>query len=152
MLKVLEQQANIPAPRLIAEGVFEDRITWPYVIMDYIPGDPICKVRDQISHDNFLAIAGRLGEIVRDFVHIDIASVPFLPPLTRTWKEAFAQDRELAIEELQRDKKTPRKFHNMLLDFLVSNSAEQWIDIDSPPAMNNDDLSNEHLQMIERDG
>ncbi len=40
----------------------------------------------------------------------------------------------------------------MLLDFLVSNSAEQWIDIDSPPVLNNDDLSDEHLQMIERDG
>lgn len=152
MLKVLEQHNNIPAPRFIAEGILEDRIRWPYIIMEYIPGEPMYRVRDRISHDNFLAIAGRLGEIIRDFVHIDIASVPFLPSLTRTWKEVFAQDKELAIEELQRDSKIPRKLRSALLDFLVSNSAEQWIDIDSPPALNNIDMSKEHLQMIERGG
>ena len=152
MLKALEQQPNIPAPRLVAEGVFEDRITWSYIIMEYVSGDPMNRARKLMSRDNFLAITEHLGKIVRDFVQIDIASVPFLPPLTRTWNEALAQDRELAIEELQRDKKIPRKLHNMLLDFLASNSAEQWIDIDSPPVLNNDDLSSEHLYVVERDG
>jgi len=149
MLRVLEGISIIPAPRLLATGVFEDRINWPYLIMEFIPGEYIEEVRHRIERDNFLAIARRLGEITRAFHDINLDSVSFLPNWHRNLAQ-LAKGRRDTIEALHMDTRLPQNLRKAFLDFLASNNVEEWLD--TSPVVVHGEIGHEHVLFVEQNG
>ena len=58
---LLGQNPHVPVPSLIAQGILEDQIRWPYIIIDFKPGAPIREVRSRIPRRNLLRIAAHGG-------------------------------------------------------------------------------------------
>lgn len=85
-------QGRVPGlPALLAEGVFHDRIDWPYFVMAYVAGEAWRDVRSRIPVTSRREIMLELGRLVRA-VH----STPL--PDSGTWPsrshwEGFRRDR-----------------------------------------------------------
>ena len=88
---LLGSNAHIPVPSLIAQGVLEDQIRWPYIIIDFKPGVPIREVRQHISLRNRLRIAAELGEIVRALHRVPVASLTSLAHTQAAWQQFVRQ-------------------------------------------------------------
>ncbi|HOU11984.1 MAG TPA: aminoglycoside phosphotransferase family protein [Anaerolineae bacterium] len=84
---LLSRDAHIPVPSLIAQGVLEDQIRWPYIIIDFKPGAPIREVRAHIPRRNLLWIAADMGEIVRHLHHVPVAQLTSLDHTQAGWRE-----------------------------------------------------------------
>jgi len=61
-MKWAEMQ-NVPAPRLIAEGMIEDKYHFRYMIMDFMPGKLLSEIEDDLSYDDKLTIGRKLRVI-----------------------------------------------------------------------------------------
>jgi hypothetical protein len=48
VLRALEPNEIIPTPRIESAGTFHDRIEWPYLVMEYVEGEQLGKVRNVI--------------------------------------------------------------------------------------------------------
>ena len=62
------KQANaseIPAPKLIAEGVVEDKYHFRYMIMDYIRGKMLNEVEDSLTYEDKVSIGKQIRNITQ---------------------------------------------------------------------------------------
>lgn len=149
ILEILNQRPGIPAPKLLATGILEDQINWPYFIMECIPGVSINKARDRIGQRNLLSIATHLGEIMRAFHHIDTTGIGNIHPPVDNWKAAFIQGKEDAKKEIREAGHLPFSLRDELLSFLSSDVEEC---IDGPPVLLHGELCADHLLLTEKDG
>ena len=150
LLEFLEQKPAIPAPRLLASGIFEDRIAWQYLIAEYLPGEGFDRVREGMDRGNLLAVARRMGEIIRDFADIDPGAFSTFSPPAGTWREFFARGKNKAIEALREDRRLPESLRGNLLDFLEANSVEELVD--GPSVLHHADFEPEHVLLVETQG
>lgn len=148
-LNPLVTRHGIPAPAILAEGVFEDRIRWPYIVMAYLPGQPIREVRAQIPRANRLDIAADLGRIVRALHQIPLADVT-LPELSPdSWMSFVKKRRAHMGEQNRREGKLPLSILKKIPRFLTSVLTEMG----SPPLrLVNGDLTEDHLLLEQRAG
>jgi len=150
LLELLEHKSAIPAPRLLASGIFEDRISWPYLIIECLPGEGFDRVRERMDRGNLLAVARRMGEIVRDFANIDPGALSTLSPPAGTWREFFARGKSEAIEALREDRRLPESLRESLLDLLEANPVEELIG--GPSVLHHADFEPEHVLLVENQG
>ena len=101
LLKCLAHKPTIPAPRLLATGIFEDRISWPYLITECLPGEGFDRVREGLDRENLLAVARHMGEIVRDFADIDPGDISALSLPDGTWREFFVRGKSETLKALR---------------------------------------------------
>jgi hygromycin-B 7''-O-kinase len=109
---ILAHDPEIPAPMLLAQGTWPDRIDWPYIVMEYLPGCPVREARHSISPSNHVGIGLQLGRLLRRLHATPLRSIPARNSLAaldrsgRAWcqlvrrhKSAFAQQfrRETAL-------------------------------------------------------
>jgi hygromycin-B 7''-O-kinase len=145
---LLERKPRIPAPRLIAHGVFCDRIRWPYIVMDFKPGVPIREARSQIGTRNRVELACELGEIVRELHQLPLDEVRGLDASSEGWARLVqARETNWAAEQRQQG----------VLRAAVIDEGLEWLDalrgeLEGPPlALLNGDLTEDHL-LVERRG
>jgi hygromycin-B 7''-O-kinase len=99
---LLSRNPQIPVPCLRAAGILSDRIEWPYIIMDYLPGQPLREVRHQIDRTNRAEIGVALGQMVRELHRTPLQEIHSLNSSWDHWRH-FRQGREAScVEELQR--------------------------------------------------
>ena len=146
---LLGPNPRLPVPQLIAQGILEDQIRWPYIIIDFKPGAPIREVRNRIPRRNLERIAAELGEMVRELHRAPVASLTALPHSRASW-EAFVHRRRIEVADPARwDGILPAPVVAEIPEFLASVLAG---DAETPLALLNGDLTEDHILLEQRDG
>lgn len=139
----------LPVPQVIAQGVFEDRRPWPYIVMNFLPGRPIREVRAQIPRSNLRDIAADLGRMVRALHRIP--PEPLLAPAgpLQPWEQFLKARRKNLVEQNRREGALPLTLLKEIPHFLTQALSS------APPAPNlllNGDLTEDHVLLEERAG
>ncbi len=95
---LLGSNSRLPVPQLIAQGILEDQIQWPYIIIDFKPGAPIREVRNRIPRRNLLRIAADMGAMVRHLHRAPVAQFTSLDHTQAGWRK-FVQRRAVESGE-----------------------------------------------------
>jgi hygromycin-B 7''-O-kinase len=139
---ILERNSSIPAPRLIAQGILQDRMPWPYIVIDFKPGEPIREVRGRISRANMIEIASDMGRIVRELHRTPIAQIKGLDRSPEGWMR-FVRSRQESCAEQIRSK-------GVLPDVVIAEIADLFASArlgcgERPLVLLNGDLTEDHL-------
>jgi len=146
---LLGPNPRLPVPQLVAQGVLEDQIRWPYIVIDFKPGVPIREVRDRIPRRNLERIAAHLGEMVRELHRVPVASLTSLPISQASW-EAFVRRRQVEVAD-------PAHWAGILPAPVVAEIPEFLAsvlagDAEMPLALLNGDLTEDHILLEQRNG
>lgn len=146
---LLERYAQIPAPRLWARGVWRDRIDWPYIVMEYVPGQPIGQVRAEIAPDNRVEIAAQLGGIVRELHDVPLDWVRALDTTREGWERfVLARKARIARELAEQTTLSPP-----VIGACVALLDSWWErGLGGPLALLNGDVTADHVLVARRDG
>ena len=139
---LLSHNPYIPVPRLLAVGTLPDRIEWPYIVMDYVPGQPIREARSDIAPGNRLEIASALGHIVRELHSTSLAEIHSLDTSWAGWQRFLHQRMTGCVEELRASGVVPASVLGRIPAFLqgaISDCPQ------SPLVLLNGDLTEDHL-------
>ncbi len=146
---LLGPNPHLPVPQLIAQGILEDQIRWPYIISDFKPGLPIREVRADIPRRNLERIAAELGEIVRELHRVPVAPLTSLPHTQASWQQ-FVHQRQVEIAD-------PARWAGILPAPVVAEIPEFLASVltgdkEPPLALLNGDLTEDHILLEQRDG
>ena len=146
---LLGANPRLPVPQLIAQGILEDQIRWPYIIIDFKPGVPIRDVRDRIPRRNLLRIAAELGEMVRELHRVPVVSLTSLPVTRASW-EAFVRRRQVEVADAA-------LWAGILSEVVVAEIPEFLasalnVTAGTPLTLVNGDLTEDHILLEQRDG
>ena len=146
---LLGDNPGLSVPRLIAQGVLEDQIAWPYIVIDFISGAPIREVRDCIHRRDFLRIAAELGEMVRELHRAPTGALTSLPHTQTDWQQ-FVRERQVrAGDVVLWEGMLPEAVIAEIPGFLASvldGGAETAL------ALLNGDLTEDHILLDKRNG
>ena len=67
----LAEERGVPAPRLIAEGVADDKYRFRYIVMDYIRGTALEDISDDLTYEQKVAV-GRNIRNIADKLNVSI--------------------------------------------------------------------------------
>ena len=103
LLDALRAQKEIPAPELVGHGHIPDADgnRWAYLITRYCVARPYSEIRKELSADDAVWLAGRLGRIVRALHALDPSQFANVSP-ERTWTDVVAERRRASVNELTR--------------------------------------------------
>lgn len=133
-------------PRLLAEGVFHDRILWPYLILSRLPGEAWREARAGMSRAGQLGVLGELGLIMRQTHNLPLpATGPW--PAASDWPLFVAARRPRVAAELRE--------HRSLTGHLVREiellvKETDWFT--ARPCLLHADLTEDHLLVDWYDG
>jgi hygromycin-B 7''-O-kinase len=145
---VLERDPQIPAPGLLARGIWEDRIEWPYIVMDYMPGRPIGEVWDGIPPSNRVEIAAHLGRILRHLHSTPLDSFAALDSSGREWRRFVHLRKAEFVQQFHQEAALSPQVIDQCAAWL--NSA--WEDVQSERlVLLNGDVTQDHV-LVEQQG
>ena len=133
-------------PRLLGEGIYHDRIDWPYLLLEFREGEAIREVFDEITAANRLVIAGELGAMLRILHDTAVDQVTAFDPSPAAWAQFIALRRANCMAEVRQK--------NILSEKVVAELEIFIGDIDlavKRPVLINADLTEDHLLLIKRD-
>jgi hygromycin-B 7''-O-kinase len=146
---ILAHDPQIPAPHLLAWGTWQDRVEWPYIVMDYLPGRPIGEVRDHILPSNRVAIAAHLGHILRRLHATSLDALGALDGSGREWRRFMCSRKGEFAEQFRREKALPPKVIDQCETWLTS----VWEDVQSEHlVLLNGDVTQDHVLVQQWDG
>ncbi|MBI4639083.1 MAG: aminoglycoside 3'-phosphotransferase/choline kinase family protein, partial [Candidatus Tectomicrobia bacterium] len=103
--QLLQSYKTIPVPRLLASGLIKEEQDWPYIVTEMLPGERIGGIWEKISYENRLAIAERVGKMVRTLHTIPISKVKSMDRSRRYW-ERFVETQIKGCVEHHRQKQS----------------------------------------------
>ncbi len=148
LLTKFGEKALIPAPALLARGILEDSISWPYIIMEYLPGQPIREVRDKIVRANLMEITAHMGKIVRTMHKIPITSLIYLDRSQNGWQRYCQQQLKTLMKKLQRNHILPDPIVEAIPVYVSSESAKRK----EPMTLVHGDLTEDHWLLVNTQG
>jgi len=74
---------EVPVAGLVASGTLEAEQDWHYLVFECLPGVSLGAVYDQLPREEILALAGRLGGVLRKMHQLPVPSETILPRLSR---------------------------------------------------------------------
>ncbi len=87
---LLSRYPDLLTAELIAQGTLDGATTWPYIIISFLPGQPIREVREQMSQQDRIAVATDLGRRVRVLHSIPVHHQKVLETSRESW-HAYVQ-------------------------------------------------------------
>lgn len=142
-------------PTHITDGIAEDQIDWPYLIMGWCEGDTIGDVFDELSADDRLKIGAELGQMIRvihDSKLDKCTSFPAKPADQHRQWQAFLQKRQAAfIAELEEDTELSPEVLEGAREF-VDTMMPDLLDETEPMVLLHADLTEDHLLLLQGDG
>jgi hygromycin-B 7''-O-kinase len=82
-------------PVVLAHGVHQDRIAWPYLVVSFLPGRPLLDVRPDLSADDEERIGQAVGRAVRQIHATPLTAANHFQPSPAAWS-AFVRRRKVA--------------------------------------------------------
>ncbi len=150
LFTMLGNQSSIPVPALIAQGILEDQMQWPYIIIEFLPGIPIREARAHIPHRQQVRIAADLGDIIRHLHQLPIAPFTSLDHTPAGW-QTFVQHRMAeAASPAQWEGILPATVVAEIPGFLASVLNRKADDI--PLVLMNGDLTEDHILLQPNNG
>ncbi|MTI46424.1 phosphotransferase [Sporosalibacterium faouarense] len=140
--KALQENRKIPIPKVICNGSFQDRIVWPYMIMEYKYGKAIRDIRDKISHENLMDIYKDLGEIVKEIHNTSSIKLEQMGTSNINWIK-FVNNREKNY--IKNNKGISRLSNTAKIK--IPSLIRQWFENNKDSSLNlvNGDLTEDHL-------
>lgn len=135
VLRLLEQDPAIPAPRILGTG-WLDR-AWAWLAMSVIPGRPLLDVRDTLDPDGLDAFSAWLGDVIRRIHRI---------PVERAVRRAALPDVVREIRRLHATVTERQRGHGTLHPRLVDRLAD-WMPPLDALLPGEDDLVLAHLDL-----
>ncbi len=132
-------------PALLADGVFHDRIDWPYVVVSYIAGEPWREISHRLIAAEQRAILAELGRVIR------VAHETTLPktgawPSQMGWAE-FVGDR---LPHLPAELRRTALSESIIEETMTLVNDTDWFAV--PPVLLHADLTGDHPLLAVRDG
>ncbi|MBN1875557.1 MAG: aminoglycoside phosphotransferase family protein [Anaerolineae bacterium] len=146
LYSLLASIGNFPVPHLMAQGILEDHIDWPYIVMNFIPGQPIAEVRAQIPKQNLNKIAGTLGRAVRQLHKIPLDVITSLDTSLEGWQKFLQQQRDKVVVANQQQHVLPPELIVEIPAFLDACLPELST---SPLVLLNGDLTQDHVLLVQ---
>jgi len=134
---LLERTPELGAPRLIAHGqltapgrstvrrALESSSAWPYVVLSFVPGEPIRDVRHELDDHNLLNIAEELGRRLRHLHTIPLRTLSTLDVTRAGWQRYTQQQIVRATAALRRETALPQHVIDQVPAFVNTVLAEQ---------------------------
>ncbi len=99
LIEVLGLNGNVPVPKIVAAGRYQDRATWGYVVMEYCPGLTLNAIRSTITRGELLDIAAQMGVIARSLHHTDVGLLNGID-VGESWDDLVERRRREALMQL----------------------------------------------------
>lgn len=106
---LLAQIPELGAPMLLDHGVLVSETRWPYVVLSFVPGEPIREVREAISDKNLMCIAADLGRRVRALHALPLDVVISLDVTAASWQRYVRDQIPRTIKALNRESLLPQR-------------------------------------------
>ncbi len=135
-------------PRVLAEGVYHDRIEWPYLVFSFCPGKPIREVAHLLSENDKRVIGRQLGSLIRK-----LHGGPIPESLFRSWeqwRDFLLKNRERTLRHLQQERPFSDRVVREVEQFLAG-MEPVWL-AERPLCLLNADLTQDHLLLLEEEG
>jgi hygromycin-B 7''-O-kinase len=152
LLGEIGKRRRIPIPRIITKGILEDRISWPYIIMSYMPGQPIREVRSLINSASSIDIAHRMGTIVYNLHQTPISSFKNLDHSRNGWIRYTHQIINSVSIKLQRKHILPQNLIRDIPSFVQSILAKYRGHPSEKLTLVHGDLTEDHWLLHNADG
>lgn len=146
---LLEGDASLPTPRVLAEGVLEGAQPWPYMVLSLLPGERLGAVWASVPRENQVAIAARLGRLIRRLHEQPLDGVRSMDTSRENWERFVAGQMERAPAHF-RAQGLPAHLLDALPAYL--SSLLPLFPADFPPRLLSADLTEDHTLLGQAKG
>ncbi|MCI0576829.1 MAG: aminoglycoside phosphotransferase family protein [Chloroflexi bacterium] len=136
-------------PRLLAHGVYHDRVDYPYLALEFCPGQPIREVRQELSQSDKTIIAREVGWMIRTVHETPLDGVKAFDPRPAAWLAFLEQRRRDYLDELRHKASLPERVLEEVAGLLAVGPN---LPADFRPRLLNADLTEDHLLLVRRLG
>ncbi len=143
--RLVAADGGIPAPAVLAQGALFDDDSgwpWPYLIFQYVPGDSLGEVYEQVSFEDKLALAGQLGRMTRRLHAIPVDGAGALQPAWDAYVQLLGERRRQCVED-HRAWGTPAHWVAQIEGFLLP--ADELVDAGARPSLIHADITADHI-------
>jgi len=145
---LLSSCAEIPIPRLLASGILQDAVEWPYIATEFRPGDAIRDVFDRIPQENRLAIAREIGRALGAIHRTPVDRITSMPTNAGAWRAFLDTQKANCAAAHRRAGALPDALCAGIPAFLES--AEPLLP--GRLCLLNGDLTEDHLLLVRQNG
>ncbi|OGO26028.1 MAG: hypothetical protein A2136_02440 [Chloroflexi bacterium RBG_16_54_11] len=135
----------IPSPKILARGQLQE--DWWYLVFEFVPGVSIGRVRDELSRQEWSAIARQMGEYMRCLhalsASIRVEEISALNLSVEEYVRHLQLQRERCLVNHQTWKDLPSHLLEQLESFILP--VEQLVDFTTPLHLIHADLTADHL-------
>ena len=143
VLPLLEEV--LPAPQVLAAGVYPDRIDWPFLILSFCPGTPLRELASSLTPADYSHIAAALGRWLRSLHDLPLTDVAGMEATPSAWR---------ALLHTRRDANLAALAESNLFSALLLSEIDAMLSDLSPlapaefqPHLVNADLTEDHLML-----
>lgn len=147
--QLLGGYSAIPLPYLLAQGVYAGEEEWPYLVLQFRPGQPIRELYPLLAPMNKEAIGRHLGRIICAIHDAPLTSLQHFDTRPSAWADFIAQRRAACPDELRQQTSLPESVIAEVPGFLAA--AGPLVASDFRPRLLHADLTEDHL-LLERQG
>lgn len=134
-------------PRLLASGIYRDRLDWPYLVLQFCHGEPIREVYGKLADQDKRALAQELGPIIHAVHETPLAEARHFNTEPEAWHHFLAQRRQACISELQQQTSLPEAVLAEL-DAFLDGMEPLLVPSDFRPCLLHADLTDDHLLLM----
>ncbi len=136
-------------PKLLLEGTYHDQIDWPYLVIEYRPGQPLRELRHLLDEANRLAVARELGRAIRAVHRLPLSGSIHFDPRPEKWQQFLRGRRTKCVDELRAKAILSE---SVIAEVEIFLDTTPWLDPDFAPCFINGDLTEDHLLLSAHDG
>ncbi|MCA9933046.1 MAG: aminoglycoside phosphotransferase family protein [Ardenticatenaceae bacterium] len=129
-------------PPLLGDGVYADRIEWPYLLLSFRAGRPIREVFDEIAPAQRLALGQELGTALRQLHAAPISGLRHFEMSPQAWQRQLRQNAAANLAKLRDAGYLTAVTINELAEMMQGWQGERP---SSPLHLLNADLTEDHL-------
>ena len=148
LIEALTATGTVPVPRIIASGRYQDRATWPYLVIEHCTGATLESLRPELSHKDLMSIAAQVGALTNALHETGVDHLEGADA-GETWDELVDRRRREVLPELvDRGLITPNVTETLagILDYVIDDSRSR------PRVIVHGDLESDHVLLSRTDG
>ncbi|MCE2458405.1 MAG: aminoglycoside phosphotransferase family protein [Dehalococcoidia bacterium] len=148
LIEVLTAEGTVPVPKIIASGRYQDRATWPYLVIEHRTGATLESLRPELSHEELMFIATQVGALTKALHETEIDKLEG-SDAGETWDELVDRRRREVLPELVDRGLTTSDVTKTLagiLDDVIDDSGSR------PRVIVHGDLESDHVLLSRTDG
>ncbi|MCU0522866.1 MAG: aminoglycoside phosphotransferase family protein, partial [Anaerolineae bacterium] len=146
---ILSRWPDIGAPQLLAEGTLGTDGAWPFIVLSYVPGEPIREIREDIPRCDLLAASRDLGHRLRVLHDIPIDHLGALDTRPEGWQRTAERYLTQTVEKLRARKALPKTVLERIPGFVHAVLQES---AGLAMVLTSGDVTEDHVMLEERDG